>query len=263
MKNFILLYAILTLISCSRNPLTKRRSLTLIPNSQVLSMSNTEYSTFLNKNKISTDAANTQLVKTVGARIATAVEAYLRSQKLGSDLKEYKWEFNLVESSEVNAWCMPGGKVVFYTGILPFTQDESGLAAVMGHEIAHAVAKHGNERMSQQLAVQLGATALSVALTNQNPLARNVYMTAYGLGSQVGVLLPFSRTQESEADYMGLIFMAMAGYQPSTAVNFWERMAAKSKGSPPEFLSTHPSDKRRIKNLQKQMKEAEKYFKQF
>ena len=261
MKKYILSALILLAAGCSKNPLTKRSSLNLIPNSQVLAMSYSQYNQFLSQNRLSADAAATTMVKNVGSRIAAAVETYLRQQKLESEIKNYNWEFNLVEDKAVNAWCMPGGKVVVYTGILPVTQDETGLAVVMGHEIGHAVAKHGNERLSQGILAQLGGVALSVATLNQSPMARNLYLAAYGAGTEVGVLLPFSRKQELEADYMGLIFMAMAGYDPSKSVDFWSRMAAQSKGAPPEFLSTHPADKRRIKNLQKKMPDAMKYYK--
>jgi predicted Zn-dependent protease len=203
------------------------------------------------------------MVKRVGLNIKNAVETYFAQHNLSKDLKGYAWEFNLIESNEVNAWCMPGGKVVVYTGILPVTQDETGLAVVMGHEIAHAVAQHGGERMSQGLLQQLGGAALSVALQNEPQKTQNIFLTAYGLGSTIGVVLPFSRTQESEADRLGLIFMAMAGYNPNAAVNFWTRMSqSKTGGSPPEFLSTHPSDKTRIANLKKYMPEALQYYKQ-
>jgi predicted Zn-dependent protease len=181
---------------------------------------------------------------------------------MASEIKNYKWEFNLIESEEVNAWCMPGGKVVFYTGILPVTQTEAGIAVVMGHEIAHAVAEHGNERMSQSLIAELGGIALSEAVKNEPAQTQQLWFAAYGLGATVGVLLPFSRTQESESDRLGLIFMAMAGYNPQEAVNFWKRMAAQKGGNaPPEFLSTHPADETRIKDLQNEIPEAMKYYK--
>jgi len=166
-----------------------------------------------------------------------------------------------VEDPQVNAWCMPGGKVVVYTGLLPVAQDESGLATVLGHEISHAVAKHGNERMSQGLIQQLGGVALQVALNNKPTATQNLFYAAYGAGSQVGVLLPFSRTQESEADHMGLIFMSMAGYDPHTALDFWKRMVVSSKGgAPPEFLSDHPADANRIKAIEKEIPEAMNYY---
>jgi predicted Zn-dependent protease len=181
---------------------------------------------------------------------------------MSSRLEGYAWEFNLVEDEAVNAWCMPGGKVVVFTGILPVTRDATGLAVVMGHEIAHAVANHGNERMSQGLMVQMGGTALSKALEDKPEETRNLFLTSFGLGTQVGVLLPYSRLHENESDHLGLIFMAMAGYDPRSAVDFWERMATqKSGGAPPEFLSTHPSDKTRIENIKSLLPEALRYYK--
>ncbi|MBZ0243405.1 MAG: M48 family metallopeptidase, partial [Bacteroidales bacterium] len=207
-------------------------------------------------------AQQTQMVKTVGAKIKTAVEAYFRQQGMSSELDGYSWEFNLIESPEANAWCMPGGKVVFYTGILPITKDETGLAVVMGHEIAHAIAEHGNERMSQSLISELGGVALAVALQEKPAETQQLWLTAYGIGSQVGVMLPFSRLHESEADRLGLIFMAMAGYNPNEAVGFWQRMADMKNGqSPPEFLSTHPSDATRIRQIKSWLPEAMTYYK--
>ena len=175
--------------------------------------------------------------------------------------KDYDWEFNLVESKDVNAWCMPGGKVVFYTGILPYTRNEDGVAVVMGHEIAHAVAAHGNERMSHMLAVQFGGLALSVALAQRPGETQGLWMAAFGLGAQVGLLLPFSRLHEYEADRLGLTFMAMAGYDPREGVKFWERMAQKQGGKkPPEFMSTHPSDEKRIANIKQLIPEVMPYY---
>lgn len=176
-------------------------------------------------------------------------------------LSNYSWEFNLVENQEINAWCMPGGKVVVYTGILPITRDEAGLAVVMGHEIAHAIAKHGNERMSQGLLAQVGGMALSTALESEPETTQQLWMAAYGLGAQIGLVLPYSRLHENEADHLGLIFMSMAGYNPNAAVSFWQHMAAKKGGkNPPEFLSTHPSDKNRILKIQALIPEAMKYY---
>jgi len=201
------------------------------------------------------------MVKRVGTNIQHAVEEYLAQNNLSNRLEGYKWEFNLVEDEQVNAWCMPGGKVVVYTGILPVTKNEIGLAVVLGHEIAHAIAEHGNERMSQGLIQQLGGAALSVALRDKPQLTRDLFLTAYGVGSTVGILA-YSRTQESEADHLGLIFMAMAGYNPGEAVNFWQRMADMNKGSkPPEFLSTHPSDETRINDIKNWLPDALKYYK--
>jgi predicted Zn-dependent protease len=189
------------------------------------------------------------------------VEDYFAERRISSRLKGYAWEFNLVENDTINAWCMPGGKVVVYTGILPIARDETGLAVVMGHEIAHAVAEHGSERMSQGLMVQMGGIALSEALKTKPAMTYDLFMTSYGVGSQVGVMLPFSRTHESEADRLGVIFMAMAGYDPRESVAFWTRMAQESKGQkPPELLSTHPADTKRIENLKRLMPEALQYY---
>ena len=249
------------LISCSSVPLTGRKQLSIIPASQMLTMSFQQYDEFIRSNKLSNDASNSEMVKRVGNNIKNAVERYMADNKISNRLNGYNWEFNLVESSEINAWCMPGGKVVVYTGILPITQDENGLAVVMGHEIAHAIAEHGNERMSQILLTQLGGLALSEALNSQPERTRDLWLGVYGLGAQVGVLLPYSRTHESEADKLGLIFMAMAGYDPNSAVGFWERMAALKQGqAPPEFLSTHPSDKTRIEDIKKNLPEALNYY---
>lgn len=250
----------LTVYYCSTVPITGRSQLNLISSGEMNAMSFQQYDEFLKQNKLSTNTEQTAMVKRVGGRIQAAVEKYFADHNLSSELDGYKWEFNLVESPEVNAWCMPGGKVVVYTGILPITRDEAGLAVVMGHEIAHAVAQHGNERMSQQMLQQLGGVALSVALKNEPETTRNIFGAAYGIGTEVGVMLPFSRTHESEADHLGLIFMAMAGYDPNAAIDFWTRMAAQGGPKPPEFLSTHPSDETRIADIRKELPEALKYY---
>ncbi len=248
------------LMDCSSVPLTGRRQLDLVPSSTMLSMSYQQYDQFLNENKVSNNTQQAEMVKRVGRGIQAAVEKYMADNNLSSHLDGYQWEFNLVESGDVNAWCMPGGKVVVYTGILPITKDENGLAVVMGHEIAHAIAKHGNERMSQGLLTQLGGVALAVALKDKPQQTQQLYMAAFGAGAQVGVLLPFSRLQESEADRLGLIFMAMAGYDPNGAVAFWQRMADQGGAKPPEFLSTHPSDETRIRKIKEQLPEALSYY---
>ena len=247
---------------CSTVPVTGRRQLDLIPASTMLSMSFQQYDEFLKTHKLSTNQEQTQMVKRVGRRIQKAVEQYMAEQNLSDRLKDFRWEFNLVESEEVNAWCMPGGKVVVYEGILPITQNEAGLAVVMGHEIAHAIARHGQERMSQGLLVQTGGLALSAALATKPETTRTLWMAAFGLGTSVGVILPYSRLHESEADHLGLIFMAMAGYDPHAAVRFWERMAEQKKGgAPPEFLSTHPADESRIQKIKAQIPDAIRYYK--
>jgi predicted Zn-dependent protease len=263
-KGRILLVLMLSfvLLSCSTVAITGRKQLNLVPRSTMLSMSFQQYDEFLKANKLSANQQQTQMVKGTGTKIQKAVERYFAERDMSDELKGYDWDFNLVESEDVNAWCMPGGKVVIYTGILPITKDESGLAVVMGHEIAHAIAEHGNERMSQGLITQLGGMALSKALDEKPEKTQQLWMTAFGLGAQVGVLLPYSRLHESEADRLGLIFMAMAGYNPNTAVGFWQRMAEKKGGlAPPEFLSTHPSDETRIKNIKALIPEAMQYYK--
>ena len=249
-------------ISCSTVPLTGRTQLDLISSSTMLSMSFQQYDEFLKTHKLSTNQEQTQMVKRVGQRIQKSVEQYMAENNLSDRLKNYRWEFNLVESPEANAWCMPGGKVVVYSGILPITKDEAGLAVVMGHEIGHAIARHGDERMSQGLLVQTGGMALSAALANKPGTTRQLWMTAFGLGASVGVILPYSRLHENEADSLGLVFMAMAGYDPHGAVDFWERMAKQKKGkAPPEFLSTHPADETRISNIKAEIPAAMKYYK--
>jgi predicted Zn-dependent protease len=256
--------AILTVVlfqSCSSVPLTGRSQLNMIPSSEMLTMSFQQYDQFLKENKVSTNKANTDMVKRIGGNIQNAVERYMKQNNLSDRLNGYKWEFNLVEDEQVNAWCMPGGKVVVYTGILPVTQDETGLAVVMGHEIAHAIAEHGNERMSQQLLQQAGAVGLMVAMNDEPAETQAMWLAVYGVGTTVGIMLPYSRTHESEADHLGLIFMAMAGYNPHAAPDFWKRMAAgKQGGSPPEFLSTHPSDQTRINDITSWIPEAMKYY---
>jgi predicted Zn-dependent protease len=258
---FVLLIAVITL-SCSSVPVTGRRQLNIIPAGTMLSMSAQQYGEFLKTNKPTTNQTQTQLVQKVGKRIQTAVETYFRANNLSSQLNGYQWEFNVVESKEVNAWCMPGGKVVVYTGILPVTKTEEGLAVVMGHEIAHAVAEHGSERMSQGLLTQFGGMALEKVLESKPQETQQLWMTVFGAGAQFGVLLPFSRQQESEADHLGLVFMSMAGYNPNSAVDFWQRMAQQKGGeAPPEFMSTHPSDETRIAQIREKLPEAMKYYK--
>ncbi|MFZ2323460.1 MAG: M48 family metallopeptidase [Ignavibacteriaceae bacterium] len=262
LKVFVpIIFLSISVYYCSTVPITGRSQLNLVSSSEMNSMSFQQYDEFLTQNKLSTDQNETAMVKRVGVKIQKAVETYFAQNNLSKELEGYQWEFNLVESPDVNAWCMPGGKVVVYTGILPITKDETGLAVVMGHEIAHAVAQHGSERMSQQMLQQLGGVALSVALKNEPETTQSIFSAAYGVGTEVGVMLPFSRTHESEADHLGLIFMAMAGYNPNYAVDFWTKMAAQGGSKPPEFLSTHPSDETRIADIKKELPEAMKYYK--
>jgi predicted Zn-dependent protease len=247
--------------ACSTVPLTGRKQLNIVPESQMISMSFTSYSEFLKTNKVSSDQSASAMVTTVGKDIASAVTKYFADNNLSDRLQGYQWEFNLVEDKTPNAWCMPGGKVMVYSGILPYTQDKNGLAVVVSHEVAHAVARHGNERMSQGLIAQFGSVAVNEIIKEKPEETKSIFNTAYGLGAQLGVMLPFSREHELEADKLGLIFMAMAGYDPQTAVTFWERMSKIGGEKPPEFMSTHPSDEKRINKIKAAMPEALKYYK--
>jgi predicted Zn-dependent protease len=252
----------LLVFSCNSVPITNRKQLSLLPESQLIGMGLTEYKSFLSQHPaVSGVNANSELVKRVGGKIQVAVGKFFQQKGLSSRLSGYNWEFNLVNSPEANAWCMPGGKVVVYSGLLPITQDENSLAFVMGHEIAHAVARHGNERMSESIIAEAGALALDTYLQIQQSKSRNLFNQAYAIGTQVGVMLPFSRTHESEADKMGMVFMALAGYDPGKSPEFWKRMAAHGGKKPPEFLSTHPSDATRQKAMQDFLPEAMKYYK--
>ncbi|HLN21574.1 MAG TPA: M48 family metallopeptidase [Bacteroidales bacterium] len=252
---------LLVIYSCSTVPLTGRKQLNILPESQMLEMSFASYREFMKSNKLSGDRTESSLVTSVGRDIAEAVTEYFNDNNQSERLQGYNWEFNLIEDKTPNAWCMPGGKVVVYSGILPYTQDVNGLAVVLSHEIAHAVARHGNERMSQELLAQFGNVALSEILKDKPEETRNIFGAAYGVGAQVGIMLPFSREHELEADKLGLIFMAMAGYDPRTAVTFWERMSQSGGQKPPEFLSTHPSDEKRINKIKNFLPEAMKYYK--
>jgi len=263
-KRLILLPLLLAaLASCGQVAITGRRQLNLVDSAEMNQMSATAYGDFLKENKLSGDAAKAKLVKDVGVKIKVAVEAYFASKDMSAQLDGYDWQFNLVDSKEVNAWCMPGGRVVVYTGILPIAKTETGLAVVMGHEIAHAIANHGNERMSQGMLVELGTSAIEEAMAQQPQATKDLLLSAVGLGAKVGVLLPYSRLHESEADRLGLIFMAMAGYDPREAAAFWQRMAELKKGAGgPEFLSTHPADETRVANLKRlAAEEAMKHYK--
>jgi predicted Zn-dependent protease len=260
LRNLALLCVFLLVIACSAVPVTGRKQLKLLPESTLIEMGLTSYNDFLKENELSTDADNTQMIKKVGKNLSSASNRFLRNNGLGDEVSTYKWAFNLVEDKTINAWCMPGGKIVFYTGILPVTKNETGAAVVMGHEIAHAIAKHGNERMSQGLIQELGGIALSVALQEKPAQTQELYLTAYGVASNVAVILPYSRKQEYEADRIGLILMAMAGYNPNDAVSFWKRMSAISTNPAPAFLSTHPSDEKRIEQIRKYLPEAMKYY---
>lgn len=261
MKKWFGLFSLLCVVllsGCSSVPILGRKQVVLLPEQMMISQSITSYQGVLKESKLSTDQAQTAMIKRVGERISVAVEQYMQDQGMADRLDGYDWEFSLIEEDVPNAWCMPGGKVAFYTGILPFTKDEAGVAVVMGHEIAHAVARHGNERLTAQLVQQGGGALLSWSTKESEH--REAWMMAYGLGSQYLGILPYSRMHENEADRLGLIFMAMAGYDPHASVEFWQRMAASNDGAPPEFLSTHPSDETRIKKLQEHISEAMQYY---
>ena len=256
---FILFTCIL--VSCSTVLLTGRKQLLLVSDSEVLTSSFQSYKQFIDSVPASKDKMNTALVKKVGNKLSTVVEAYLKANGMSTDVATYAWEFNLVKDTSMNAFCMPGGKVVVFDGILHVTKNEAGLAVVLGHEIAHAVAKHSNERLSQQMVLQYGASLTDVLLSDKPAATRSTITTIYGIGSQYGVMLPYSRKHEYEADRLGLIFLAMAGYDPNEAITFWERMSANSTTAPMEFMSTHPSDANRIAELRKLLPEALQYYK--
>lgn len=258
-----LFIAAAAIYSCAKNPITGRNQLSLVPEETVRQMAVTEYQNFLNQNKVvnASQDRDAEMVRRIGNRIANGIKSYFAQKGQGDVLDGYQWEFNLIQDNQANAWAMPGGKVVVYTGLLPITQNEAALAAVLGHEIAHAVLGHGKERMSQGLVQQFGGVALSVALANKPQQTQNLFLTAYGVGSQVG-MLKYGRNQELEADRYGLIFAAISGYNPREAIALWQRMEKANTGQrPPEFLSTHPSEGRRIEQLQKYMDEALTYYK--
>jgi predicted Zn-dependent protease len=265
MQKFFLAFLLLLfgIIACTRNSITGRNQLTLVSEQQMEQLSLTQYKQFLSENKVvPATKSDAEMVKRVGSRIANAITEYYKQKGLANNIADYKWEFNLVESKEVNAWCMPGGKVVVYTGLLPITQNEDALAIVLGHEITHAVAGHGRERMSQALLAQGVQVAGNVALGSDTKTV-NIFNNIYGPTAQLGVLLPNSRNQELEADHYGLIFAAIAGYNPEEAIPFWTRMMnlSKSGGQTPTFLSDHPSDASRIEKLKQLMPEALTYYK--
>jgi predicted Zn-dependent protease len=249
------------ILACATVPITERKSLHLVPESELLTLSLQQYQEVLQQSKLSGDRQKTEMVRKVGNRIARAAEAFLQERGLQDTIKNYQWEFNLIEDDKtVNAWVMPGGKAAVYTGILPYTRDETGLAVVLGHEVAHALADHGNERMSQALLAQMGGMALSVALSSQPKETQALAMAAFGAGATVGFILPYSRLHESEADHIGLILMARAGYDPRAAVPFWERMNQAPGSRPPELLSTHPAPETRIADIKARLPEALPYY---
>ena len=258
-RSFIIFLLILS-VSCSNVPLTGRKQFTAIPSFQMLALSADSYTQVLSEQQISDNTAYVSSVRRVGENVSEAVERYLEMNGLEARIEGFNWQFNVLESEEMNAWCMPGGQIAFYEGIMPICGDDNGIAIVMGHEIAHAVAKHGNERMSQQLLINMGGVALSEALETEKEQTQQLALLAFGVGTQLGVSLPYSRTHESEADELGLYFMAMAGYDPRTAPAFWERMEQVGGARPPEFLSTHPDPFNRIEHLHEIMPKAMEYY---
>ncbi|WP_194766457.1 M48 family metallopeptidase [Tamlana sp. I1] len=262
-KNSVLLLGVsLLVLTCATNPFTGKKTMALVPNSDLFPTSFAEYNQFLSEHKVVSGTKDAQMITRVGERIAIASKRWLTANGYHGYLKDYKWEYHLVNDKTQNAWCMPGGKIVFYTGILPVAKTETGVAVIMGHEVAHALANHGQQRMSAGMLQQLGAVAGNVVLQNESD--RNLFNQYYGVGSQVGVMLPFSRSHETEADKIGLYIMAIAGYNPMEASKLWERMKANSGGgAPSEMLSTHPSNDSRIANLKalapKAIEEAKKF----
>lgn len=264
MKKVSFLLFIGLFAGCSTVPLTGRKQLDMIPDSELIPMSFASYKEVIGSSQLSSNREQVEMVERVGTRIQSAVETFLSEQGYSDRLIGFDWEFNLIQNdTTVNAWAMPGGKVAFYTGILPICADETGVAVVMGHEVAHAVANHGGERMSQQLVLQLGISSLSEALGQNPTLTKSIFLQSVGMGSQLG-MLKFSRTHESESDRLGLMFMAIAGYDPAAAPTFWERMSTMSGGGqPPEWLSTHPSHETRIKDLNSALPDAQEYYKKY
>ena len=250
--------------ACQKVPVTGRKQLNLVPNAMIQALAFSQYDSVVKVSRtLSQTDERAQLVTRVGSRIQAAVESYMQQNNMSKDIKKFKWEYNTINEDVINAWCMPGGKVVVYTGLLPVTQNETALAVVMGHEIAHAIARHGNERMSQGLLVSLGGLVLEEALKEKKQETQMLFLGLYIVGSKLALELPNSRMQENEADKLGLIFMSMAGYDPEEAIPFWQRMTAKNNGNQlPQFLSTHPSDETRIKKLSALIPEIKtKYYK--
>jgi len=259
MKKHLILFitAISILNSCAKNPFTGKNTLNFVPNSELFATSFKQYGSFLKDNKVVVGTTDAKRVEAVGMKIKVAAEKYLNANGFKDYLKDYSWEYKLVESKEVNAWCLPGGKIVFYSAILPICKDDAGMATVMGHEVAHALANHGAQRMSAGILQQAGAGVVGIAIDSKSNQEKQIWLSAYGGITQYGAMLPFSRSHESEGDKIGLILMAIAGYDPTTAVAFWERMSANSGGKKqPEFLSTHPSDANRIAKLRSLIPEA-------
>lgn len=258
---FLLVAELIT--GCYKVPVSGRSQFKLLPEATLSNFASSTYRDMMRQNSVIPQGGNNQLVNSVyrvGQRMFPVVNDYLRRTGHTKRLRNIRWELNVIDRNVVNAWCMPGGKIAFYTGILSVCQNEAGIAAVMGHEMAHAIAHHGNERMSQQLAIVTGVGSFAVAMRDRPSETRNLLLAAAGLGAEVGIALPFSRRHETEADQMGLIFMALAGYDPNEAIGFWQRMAQQGSGRMPEFLSTHPAPSTRVQNLRSFMPKALKYY---
>ena len=250
---FAIIYA------CATNPFTGKNTLALVPNSEILPSAFQQYGQFISENKVITGTSDAKRVENIGTKIKVAAERWLTANGQPGYLTDYRWEYKLVDSKEVNAWCMPGGKIVVYSGILPITKDDAGLATVLGHEVSHALANHGQQRMSAGLLQQLGGAGVAIATGGKSAETQQMAMQAYGAASQIGGMLPFSRSHESEADKIGLTLMAIAGYNPDQAVLFWSRMSSNSGGNkPPEFMSTHPADETRIAQIKALIPEAKR-----
>lgn len=260
-KNLVMIMAAAMLLtSCGSVPITGRKQLNLVSDSEVLQSSLQSYTSFMSTATVSTQKTQSEQVTRVGQKIAAATESYLKANGMESEVKNFAWEFNLVKSDEVNAWCMPGGKIVVYEGIMKLVSSDAELAVVLGHEVAHAVAKHSNERMSQQMLAQYGAQAVSVLTSGKSSTTQAIAQQVYGLGANYGVMQPFSRKHETEADYMGLILMSIAGYNPEVALTFWQKMSAASTTKVPEILSSHPSDATRIAEIQAKLADVKKKY---
>lgn len=261
-NSFCLVLLTMVAMACASVPLTDRKQLAVIPSSDMISLGVDSYAAIINEEGVSSNQEYIDRVNRVGSRIRVAVEEFLRDNNLTERIEGYRWEFNVLRSDQVNAFALPGGKIAFYEGIMPICRDDAGVAVVMSHEIAHAIARHGNERMSQGLLVNLGGVALSEALKSEPRMTRDLALAAFGIGSQVGIMLPYSRLHETEADELGLYFMAMAGYDPHEAPPFWQRMNKEGGQRPPEFLSTHPHPESRIEHLNEVMPKAMKYYRE-
>jgi len=263
-KKIALLGVAIIMVACATNPFTGKKTLAIVPNSQIFPAAFAQYNQVIQESQIEKGTADAQMITRVGQKIAKAAERWLNANGQSGYLKDYKWEYSLIKSDQVNAWAMPGGKIAFYTGILPIAKTETGVAAIMGHEVVHAIANHGQQRMSAGQIQQVAGVAGAIAVSGKSQATQQIFAQAFGLGSQLGVMLPFGRSHETEADKIGINLMAIAGYNPDEAANLWRRMKANSGGkAPPEFMSTHPSNDTRIANLTKWAPQAKAEARKF